>query len=169
MAKNSIREASRNARAARMRRMRLLLLMIGILLAFLIGLFIYQAAFKPASQAEVTTGGGWVVLPSGLKYKDVVLGSGPAVKAGETAAVQYTGRLEDGSKFDSSEGGQPYEFKLGAGTVIKGWDEGVAGMQVGGKRTLVIPPDLAYGPGGYPPVIPANATLTFDVELMAIK
>lgn len=169
MAKNSIREASRNARAARMRRMRLLLLMIGILLAFLIGLFIYQAAFKPVPQADATSGGGWVVLPSGLKYKDVVLGSGPAVKSGDTASVHYTGRLEDGSKFDSSASGQPYEFVLGAGTVIQGWDEGVVGMQVGGQRTLVIPPDLGYGAGGYPPVIPANATLTFDIELIAIK
>jgi FKBP-type peptidyl-prolyl cis-trans isomerase len=108
--------------------------------------------------------------PSGLQYRDDAVGEGREAKAGDTVSVHYTGTLQDGSKFDSSrDRGQPLQFPLGAGHVIKGWDEGVAGMKVGGKRTLVIPPDLGYGARGYPPVIPPNSTLVFDVELMGIR
>ncbi len=106
--------------------------------------------------------------PSGLAYRDVKVGTGATAAVGNTVSVHYTGWLPDGTKFDSSrDRKQPFEFKLGAGQVIKGWDEGVAGMKVGGRRTLVIPPDLAYGPSGSDP-IPPNATLVFDVELLGI-
>ena len=107
---------------------------------------------------------------SGLKFIDIQEGTGASPQQGQTIAVHYTGWLEDGTKFDSSlDRGQPIEFALGTGRVIAGWDEGLATMKVGGKRRLIIPPDLAYGPSGRPPVIPPNATLTFDVELLAIR
>ncbi|MDB5188973.1 MAG: Peptidylprolyl isomerase [Candidatus Nomurabacteria bacterium] len=98
-------------------------------------------------------------------------GTGAPIINGQTAEMLYTGKLADGSVFDStaSHGGQPFSFSLGAGQVIKGWDEGVLGMKVGEQRTLIIPAALAYGAAGYPPVIPANATLTFDVTLVGIK
>ena len=107
---------------------------------------------------------------SGLQYQDVVVGTGPEAKAGQTAVVHYTGWLTDGTKFDSSrDRGQPFSFPLGGGQVIAGWDEGVAGMKVGGRRKLVIPPDLGYGAMGSPPVIPASATRVFDVELIGVE
>jgi peptidylprolyl isomerase len=111
---------------------------------------------------------------TGLQYKDTKVGSGAAAKMGQTAAVHYTGWLynngEKGKKFDSSrDRGEPFEFPLGRGQVIKGWDEGVEGMKVGGKRTLVIPPELGYGARGAGGVIPPNAWLIFDVELVGVK
>lgn len=110
------------------------------------------------------------VTESGLQIIDIEVGGGAEVQSGQTAVVHYTGWLADGTKFDSSvDRGQPFVFPLGAGRVIRGWDEGIAGMNVGGKRRLVIPSDLAYGPQGSPPVIPANAELTFDVELLEIQ
>ncbi|HST54215.1 MAG TPA: FKBP-type peptidyl-prolyl cis-trans isomerase [Pyrinomonadaceae bacterium] len=113
--------------------------------------------------SEVTTG-------SGLKYTDLVVGTGPSPKPGQTAVVNYTGTLTDGTKFDSSlDHGQPYAFPIGRGKVIKGWDEGVLTMKVGGRRRLVVPPSLGYGAMGHPPDIPPNATLIFDVELLDIK
>lgn len=105
--------------------------------------------------------------PSGLRYLDETVGEGAAAAAGQTASVHYTGWLTNGTKFDSSrDRGQPFQFPLGGGRVIKGWDEGVAGMQIGGKRRLLIPSALGYGASGAGAVIPPNATLIFDVELI---
>ena len=108
--------------------------------------------------------------PSGLKYLDEVVGTGDEAKAGNRVSVHYTGTLESGRKFDSSrDRGEPFEFDLGAGRVIRGWDEGVAGMRVGGKRRLVIPPELGYGSRGAGSVIPPGATLVFEVELLGVR
>jgi FKBP-type peptidyl-prolyl cis-trans isomerase len=113
---------------------------------------------------------GFTELAGGLQYKDDVVGTGDTAKAGQMVTVHYTGTLTDGSKFDSSKDrGQPFAFALGAGQVIKGWDVGVAGMQVGGTRTLHIPASMGYGERGYPPVIPGNATLNFVVELLGVE
>ena len=107
---------------------------------------------------------------SGLQYEDEVPGTGAEAKAGNTVEVHYTGTFKDGKKFDSSlDRGRPFSFKLGAGQVIKGWDEGVAGMKVGGKRKLVIPSALAYGKRGAPGAIPPDTDLTFVVELLGVK
>ncbi len=110
-----------------------------------------------------------VTTPSGLKYQDLVVGTGAIPQSGQSVVVHYTGRLTDGTKFDSSlDRNQPFSFRLGAGQVIKGWDEGLSTMRVGGKRQLTIPPDLGYGARGAGGVIPPNATLVFDVELLRI-
>ncbi len=102
-----------------------------------------------------------------MKIEDLLEGSGAEAKAGQTVSVHYVGTLLDGTKFDSSrDRGTPFKFPLGAGRVIQGWDRGVAGMKIGGQRKLTIPPDLAYGARGFPPVIPANATLVFEIELL---
>ena len=107
---------------------------------------------------------------SGLQYIDVKVGDGAEAKKGDKVSVHYTGTLKDGKKFDSSKDrGEPFEFPLGAGRVIKGWDEGVAGMKVGGIRKLIIPPDLGYGERGAGGVIPPNAELHFEVELLKVK
>jgi len=111
-----------------------------------------------------------VTTASGLRYVDLVVGSGPSPAAGETVIVHYTGWLKDGRKFDSSrDRGAPFEFPLGRGRVIKGWDEGIATMKMGGKRQLIIPPQLGYGSAGHPGVIPPNAELTFEVELLGMR
>jgi FKBP-type peptidyl-prolyl cis-trans isomerase FkpA len=111
-----------------------------------------------------------VTTASGLQYEDTTVGDGSEAKAGDNVSVHYTGWLEDGTKFDSSKDRfQAFDFPLGAGRVIKGWDEGVAGMKVGGTRKLTIPSELGYGARGAGGVIPPNATLIFEVELLAIK
>ena len=108
--------------------------------------------------------------PSGLRYQDLAKGDGAEATAGKTVQVHYTGWLPNGEKFDSSrDRNEPFNFTLGAGQVIAGWDEGVAGMKVGGRRKLVIPPDLAYGTAGAPPDIPPGATLVFDIELLNVR
>ncbi|MEA3349375.1 MAG: FKBP-type peptidyl-prolyl cis-trans isomerase [Chloroflexota bacterium] len=111
-----------------------------------------------------------ITTDSGLNYEDTITGDGVEAKAGDSVKVHYTGWLEDGTQFDSSvDRNEPFEFTLGAGQVIQGWDEGVAGMKVDGKRNLLIPPKLGYGSQGAGNVIPPNATLLFEVELLAIN
>ena len=112
--------------------------------------------------------GATQVTSNGLKITELVLGDGQEATQGTSVSVNYRGTLEDGKEFDSSYGRGPFEFSLGAGMVIKGWDEGVAGMKVGGKRKLVIPPELGYGSRGIGP-IPPNSVLTFEVELLGVK
>ena len=126
---------------------------------------------KPAAPAPKAAKAPKVITtPSGLKYQILKRGKGAMAKIGQTVSVHYTGWLTDGTKFDSSvDRGQPFQFSLGAGQVIKGWDEGVAGMKVGEKRKLTIPPDLGYGSAGAGGVIPPNATLVFDVELLGVQ
>lgn len=110
-----------------------------------------------------------ITTNTGLQYEDTVIGDGQVAQAGDTVEVHYIGTLSDGTKFDSSvDRGQPFSFNLGAGQVISGWDEGVAGMAIGGKRTLIIPPELGYGQQSVGD-IPADSTLHFNVELLAIK
>lgn len=108
-------------------------------------------------------------MESGLLYEDVREGTGEAVTTGQIVTVHYTGWLMDGTEFDSSRNGQPFQTPIGVGRVIRGWDEGIPGMRVGGQRKLVIPPELAYGERGAGGVIPPNATLVFDVELLDVR
>lgn len=122
----------------------------------------------------VLRGGGGagdeVTTASGLKYIDEVVGTGDSPTSGQNVTVHYTGTLENGTKFDSSvDRGQPYKFRIGTGSVIKGWDEGVITMKVGGKRKLIIPAKLGYGAAGRPPEIPPNSTLLFEVELLSVN
>jgi len=118
---------------------------------------------QPASEKGITT-------TTGLQYIDQAVGAGAEAKPGMNVSVHYTGWLTNGTKFDSSKDrGQPFEFSLGKGQVIRGWDEGVAGMKIGGKRKLTIPSDLGYGARGAGNVIPPNATLVFEVELLGLK
>jgi FKBP-type peptidyl-prolyl cis-trans isomerase FkpA len=127
-------------------------------------------AFLAPASAEEKKEPKVIKTASGLQYVDLKVGDGQEAKKGDRAVVHYTGWLKDGTKFDSSlDRNEPFEFPLGAGRVIKGWDEGVAGMKVGGKRKLIIPPELGYGKRGAGTVIPPDAELTFEVELLKIK
>ena len=112
--------------------------------------------------------GETVTTDSGLEYEDLECGDGPEVERGDIALVHYTGTLEDGAEFDSSRGGEPFRAVLESGNLIEGWIEGIPGMKVGGRRQLTIPPELGYGEAGYPPDIPPNATLVFDVEVLEV-
>jgi len=125
---------------------------------------------SPNTNAPTKVTGDGVKTASGLQYWDIKVGTGAEAKPGNKVTVHYTGWLTSGKKFDSSvDAGKPFEFTIGRGDVIKGWEEGVAGMKVGGKRQLRIPPELGYGASGYPGVIPANATLIFDIQLLGVK
>jgi FKBP-type peptidyl-prolyl cis-trans isomerase len=153
---------------------RLSLLSIGVLAA--VGLVGCDAqtpgasAPKPSQASGVASPAGAAGQPAGLVVTDESVGTGPEAKRGDKVRVHYTGWLTDGTKFDSSrDSGRPFAFTLGAGEVIAGWDAGVAGMKVGGKRKLTIPPDLGYGAQGAGGVIPGNATLLFDVELLKVN
>ncbi len=124
----------------------------------------------PVEDGPPEVSGEPTVTESGLQFIDIEVGTGDAPQSGQTVEVHYTGWLTDGTKFDSSiDRGEPFSFTIGTGQVIDGWDEGVASMNVGGKRRLIIPPELGYGETGYPGVIPANTQIIFDVELLAIK
>jgi FKBP-type peptidyl-prolyl cis-trans isomerase len=123
----------------------------------------------PAAGGPTNVTGDGTKTSSGLQYWDIKVGTGRTADRGNTVKVHYTGWLTNGKKFDSSVGGQPFTFRIGAHQVIKGWEEGVAGMKVGGKRQLRIPPDLAYGKEGYPGAIPPNATLIFDIQLLGME
>jgi len=132
---------------------------IGILIIIFVGLY-FLISHKPDSQKTMND----------LKIEELVVGTGAEAKSGDTVVMNYSGTLEDGTKFDSSyDRGQTFETQIGVGRVIKGWDLGVPGMKIGGKRRLTIPPELAYGSRGAGDVIPPNANLIFEVELVDIK
>ncbi len=193
MTKAAQREQRRSQRIARRNRQRAILAVI-VVLALALALFFAVRDYRNRQQASATTtpaatagasSGAYpigtldskppapsasaVTTASGLVYEDLQVGDGATAKAGDVVQVNYTGWLQDGTKFDSSlDRGQPFQFTLGARQVITGWDEGVQGMKVNGTRLLVIPSTLGYGANGYPPTIPANATLTFEVQLVNI-
>jgi FKBP-type peptidyl-prolyl cis-trans isomerase len=173
MSRNTFREQRRAARAARIRNRRIVIALIILVFLGLIAYLVYQAIAPdtPATDTPAAAPAGeFITTDSGLQYQDVVIGEGDEAVPGSRVQVHYTGRLEDGTQFDTSrDSGQPFEFTLGAGRVIQGWEEGIAGMREGGQRTLIIPPELGYGESGFPPVIPPNATLIFDVELIDVN
>jgi peptidylprolyl isomerase len=141
-----------------------------IVMTLLLTTAMWLAAQAPPQHPSSVDGAG-VTLPNGLAYWDLTVGTGKAAAKGSKVKVHYTGwLLEEGTKFDSSyDRGEPFEFTIGAGQVIKGWELGVGGMKVGGKRQLRIPPELAYGYKGQPPLIPRSAYLIFDVELLEVN
>jgi FKBP-type peptidyl-prolyl cis-trans isomerase len=128
------------------------------------------SGMSATAKSDAAPVGPVVTTASGLQYQDIVVGTGAEATSGSTVSVHYTGWLTDGTQFDTSrDRGQPIQFQIGTQYIIQGWNEGVAGMKVGGKRKLTIPPSLGYGEGGRPPVIPPNATLKFDIELLAVN
>jgi len=137
----------------------------------LVAALLLAAAGHAASAAqEPAAGGKEVVTPSGLKYLDLKIGEGVEAATGKIVAVHYVGWLKDGTKFDSSrDRDRPFTFRLGAGDAIKGWDEGLVGMKVGGKRKLVIPPELGFGKQGVGSVVPPNAVLFYEFELLEVR
>jgi len=165
---STLRSDRARRRSAKLRNTRIAISVVVVLIIAAIAYFVFisrsPAVSQPAPEGEVIT------TTSGLQYEDLNVGTGAQAQPGNTVSVQYTGWLQDGTKFDSSlDRNQPFTFTLGMGNVIQGWDEGVAGMKVGGKRRLTIPPDLAYGSRGAGGVIPPNATLIFEVELLEVR
>jgi peptidylprolyl isomerase len=154
--------AKANPPAGRNRQARIIAIVVVLALAATaIGYLIANRASK---------GGTEITTASGLKYTDLVVGTGATPQKGQTVTVHYTGTLTNGLKFDSSyDHGKPADFRIGVGQVIRGWDEGLMTMKVGGKRHFIIPSALGYGPTGRPPSIPGNSTLIFDVELLGVK
>jgi len=176
------REARRRARQGpqlpKLPRRRLLLIGGGVGTATAVAVVLALVVFAgdggggaaPSDTGPPPVAGEPTVTATGLKFIDTAAGTGETPKPGQTLVVHYTGWLADGTKFDSSlDGGQPFEFVLGAGGVIVGWEEGLATMKAGGKRRLIIPASLGYGEQGYLPTIPPNSELTFDVQLVGIK
>ena len=158
----STRDQRRAARAKRKQNQRIALAGILFLFVLVILVFNWRKIFS--------SGGDMITTASGLQYEDIVVGSGQEAKPGDLVSVHYTGWLEDGTKFDSSlDRNEAFEFQLGVGGVIEGWDEGVAGMRVGGTRKLTNPAHLGYGEWGAGGVTPPNATLIFEVQLLAIR
>lgn len=170
----TVREQRRRTRSAQRRNTLIVLIVLLLIGTALVAFFVFRDRL-PAGQSSSNPvlpvpGVNTITTDSGLQYQELKAGSGPAAAAGNTVSVHYTGWLADGTKFDSSrDRNAPFEFTLGRGSVIKGWDEGVAGMQVGGVRKLFIPPELAYGDQGVGDIIPPGATLIFEVELLQIK
>lgn len=153
-----------------MPRSAVIVLIVGIAALVIASLFIFRITdgFLPANDTKNETMNDSKTV-TGLKIEEIEVGTGQEVKSGDTVVIHYSGTLTDGTKFDSSyDRGEPFETQIGVGQVIKGWDEGVVGMKVGGKRKLTIPPDLGYGAQAVGP-IPANSTLIFDVELVGVK
>jgi len=144
------------------------------LVASLVLLLVRSAVAEPTPPATpgippLPSAVQWHTTPSGLQYADTGMGNGPTPNEGQIVVVHFVGWLDDGTKFDSTrDRGKPFGFPLGSGQVIKGWDEGVRGMHVGGKRRLIVPPALGYGEKGVPPIVPPNAGLVFDVELVRV-
>jgi peptidylprolyl isomerase len=165
----STRSERAQRRANRLRNQRIAILVI-IILLLAGGAYLVWSAASDNSAGNLPNLSGMTTTASGLQYKDTQIGSGAEATPGKIVSVHYTGWLQNGVKFDSSlDRGQPFTLNVGVGQVIPGWDEGLVGMKVGGKRLLVIPPELGYGAAGSPPVIPPNATLIFEVELLEVK
>jgi FKBP-type peptidyl-prolyl cis-trans isomerase len=176
MQKTTARQSRREERQAKRKRRQMIVAAIVLLVIAAAAVYVYfafnrpQAASPEGGPPEIPANVETITTASGLQYQDIVVGTGDEAAPTNQVQVHYTGWLEDGTKFDSSvDRNQPFEFTLTTGNVIQGWHEGVEGMKVGGKRRLIIPPDLGYGAQGYPPVIPANATLIFDVELLEVQ
>lgn len=149
-----------------MKKMKMIMLFAALSLVVTVPVLAAEEKTKPQAKVEAAKA---VTTTSGLKYVDVKVGSGASPVKGKQVTVHYTGKLENGKQFDSSVGKEPFKFVIGVGQVIAGWDEGVMGMKVGGKRRLTIPAQLGYGARGAGGVIPPNATLLFDVELLDVQ
>ena len=163
--KLNLREQRRAARAKRRNQQRLI-----IIVSILVILGAFAALIYYNTTKDKRAAGDLITTASGLQYQELTVGAGQEAKAGDTVSVHYVGYLDDGTKFDSSrDRNEPLEVTIGVGGVIAGWDEGLQGIRVGGTRKLIVPPDLAYGDQAVGDVIPANATLTFEIELLSIK